>query len=440
MRASKGLVALALAGVAMSMSGTLSGPAMAQIRLPEASTDDEVPLPDIAAIERGAKARASVSFGRPTAQEPASEDGAQPGQPGPTLNAGANPGGVRRLSAPPADSPIGRSGIYGLDNLPSEITSTNRPGQTPEQHVVKKGDTLTSVCELYFNDPWCWPQLWASNPHVTNPHWIFPGDVLRLSAGAAAAPKAPAAGSGMRLTSNRKGSLDSKSVLLRETGFIDIKALAESAKISGSKEEKIMLATGDQAYVNFTKDRPLQAGERYSVFLADTKNPVRAPDTGEILGYLVRVYGDILIDQVAERNVGRGVLMDLSEPVERGYGVSPKVRLFKQIQPRPARVNLEARVVASFSPSILLAAENFVVISRGAMDGLDVGNRTFVVRRGDGYRPIMEGWQKPDPRFPKEVVAELWVMDVRARSAVAWVARSSKELRVGEVAEVRKGH
>ena len=74
------------------------------------------------------------------------------------------------------------------------------------------------------------------------------------------------------------------------------------------------------------------------------------------------------------------------------------------------------------------------------MDGLDVGNRTFVVRRGDGYRPIMEGWQKPDPRFPKEVVAELWVMDVRARSAVAWVARSSKELRVGEVAEVRKGH
>ena len=195
-----------------------------------------MPLPDIAAIERGAKARASVSFGRPNgAGTRRSEDGAQPGQAGPTLNAGANPGGVRRLSAPPADSPIGRSGIYGLDNLPSEITSTNRPGQTPEQHVVKKGDTLTSVCELYFGDPWCWPQLWAENPHVTNPHWIFPGDVLRLRAGAAAAPKAPAAAPGMRLTSNRKGSLDSKSVLLRETGFIDIKALAESAKISGSQ-------------------------------------------------------------------------------------------------------------------------------------------------------------------------------------------------------------
>jgi hypothetical protein len=430
MRASKGLVALALAGVAMSAATTLATMsfgvpvARAQVRLPEASTEDEVPLPDVAAIERGAKARASVSFGRPTAAEPAAEQ---------------NSGGVRRLSAPPADSPIGRSGIYGLENVPLEITSTNRSGPPPEHHVVKKGDTLSSVCELYFADPWCWPQLWASNPHVTNPHWIFPGDILRLGS-AAPAPKAPPADTGMRLTSNRKIPFDSKSVLLRETGFIDIKALAESAKISGSKEEKILLATGDQAYVNFTKDRPLQAGERYSVFVADTNNPVRAPETGEILGYLVRVYGDILIDQVADKNVGRGVLMDLAEPVERGYGVSPKVRLFKQIQPRPARVNLEARVVASFSPSILLAAENFVVISRGAMDGLDVGNRTFVVRRGDGYRPIMEGWQKPDLRFPKEVVAELWVMDVRERLAVAWVARSTKELRVGEVAEVRKGH
>jgi len=430
MRASKGLVALALAGVAMSAATTLATMsfgvpvARAQVRLPEASTEDEVPLPDVAAIERGAKARASVSFGRPTAAEPAAEQ---------------NSGGVRRLSAPPADSPIGRSGIYGLENVPLEITSANRSGPPPEHHVVKKGDTLSSVCELYFADPWCWPQLWASNPHVTNPHWIFPGDTLRLGS-AAPAPKAPPADTGMRLTSNRKIPFDSKSVLLRETGFIDIKALAESAKISGSKEEKILLATGDQAYVNFTKDRPLQAGERYSVFVADTNNPVRAPETGEILGYLVRVYGDILIDQVADKNVGRGVLMDLAEPVERGYGVSPKVRLFKQIQPRPARVNLEARVVASFSPSILLAAENFVVISRGAMDGLDVGNRTFVVRRGDGYRPIMEGWQKPDLRFPKEVVAELWVMDVRDRLAVAWVARSTKELRVGEVAEVRKGH
>jgi hypothetical protein len=242
----------------------------------------------------------------------------------------------------------------------------------------------------------------------------------------------------MRVTSNRR--FDGKSVLLRESGFIDNEAFAESARITGSREEKIMLASNDQAYLGFRKDKPLRAGERYSVFVADTENPVRAPDSGAILGYLVRVYGDVTVEQVTEGNVARGTLHDLSEPVERGYAVSPKVRLFKQLEPKPATVNAEARVIASFSPTIMLAAENFVVLSRGASDGLAVGNRTFVIRRGDGYRPVMEGWQKPDARFPKEVVAELWLVDVRQNASVAWVARSSKELRIGEVTELRRGH
>ena len=210
--------------------------------------------------------------------------------------------------------------------------------------------------------------------------------------------------------------------MVREAGFIDKDALAESARLTGSREEKIMLATGDQAYVAFDKSKPLRAGERYSVFVADTKNPVRAPETGAVLGYLVRVYGDIVVDQITDRNMARGTLLDLVEPVERGFAVSRKVRLFKSIEPKPAAANLEARIVASFSPTILLAAENFVVLSRGIKDGLAVGNRIFVVRRGDGYRPLMEGWAKPDMRFPKEVVAELWVMDV-ARHRVGGLGR-----------------
>ena len=45
-----------------------------------------------------------------------------------------------------------------------------------------------------------------------------------------------------------------------------------------------------------------------------------------------------------------------------------------------------------------------------------------------------------DPAFPKEVVGELWVIDVREGASVAWIARSSKELRVGETTEMRKGY
>jgi LysM domain len=411
-----------------------------QPQLPEASDEAEAPLPDVEEIERGARPKASVSFdrsGRPPAHGRRSEAADPSAEPGEPADEGTS---VRRLQAPPAPQLGGQIGIYGLDAaLAGEQAAASR-SNLPEAHVVGRGETLSGVCERYFADPYCWPRLWSENPQVTNPHWIFPGDVLRLRPGKPAIG-APAAAprSGPSFVSRRR-AVETQSVILREAGFIDKGDLAESARLTGSREEKIMLASGDQAYIAFDKNKPLRAGERYSVFVADTQNPVKAPETGAVLGYLVRVFGDIVVDQITDKNIARGTLLDLVEPVERGFAVSPKVRLFKSIEPKPAAANLEARIVASFSPAIMLAAENFVVLSRGGKDGLAVGNRIFVVRRGDGYRPLMEGWAKPDLRFPKEVVAELWVMDVRDTAAVAWVARSNKELRIGEVAELRKGH
>ena len=103
-------------------------------------------------------------------------------------------------------------------------------------------------------------------------------------------------------------------------------------------------------------------------------------------------------------------------------------------------MNLEARVIATFEPNIMLGTGHFVVLNRGKRDGVQVGNRTFVIRRGDGYRANLETWEKHDPTMPKEVVGEMLVLEVRDDASVAWIARSSKELKVGELTEMRKGH
>ncbi|MFT4941546.1 MAG: hypothetical protein ACI88A_004616 [Paraglaciecola sp.] len=50
----------------------------------------------------------------------------------------------------------------------------------PEVYIVKKGDTLWDISNLYLYQPWLWPQLWRTNTHITNPHLIYPGDELRL--------------------------------------------------------------------------------------------------------------------------------------------------------------------------------------------------------------------------------------------------------------------
>jgi len=241
-------------------------------------------------------------------------------------------------------------------------------------------------------------------------------------------------------SSERLAALASNAVVLREIGFIEANDLVQAATVTGSREEKVMLAAGDQAYLRFPKDRPIRAGERYSIFETDTEHPLQDPTSGKVYGYLIRVRGDIVIDQIAGDSIARGTITDTVDTIERGARVSSAIRQFRRIEPRPSDVNLEARVVAAFAPTQFLAAERFVVLNRGRRDGVQIGNRNFVIRRGDGYRGVLENWEKMDPAFPKEVVGELWVIDVREGASVAWIARSSKELRVGETTEMRKGY
>jgi hypothetical protein len=347
-----------------------------------------------------------------------------------------------------ADS-LAPGGVLGLDGPAGDskdtIGTVPAAGPTPELHLVQKGDTLWSLCSKYYNDPWRWPRLWAANPSITNPHWIFPGDVIRLGEGGSAMAALPPAGpleaARAGLTSiNRVGADSGNAIMLRELGFIEAKDLEQAGHISGSKEEKIMLSSGDSAYLRSEKKAPLRAGERYSVFETDMENAVVDNETGKVYGYLVRIQGDLVVNQIAENDVARGTLVDTVVPIERGARISRFVRQFKSVEPRPSEVNLEARVIATFEPNILLGTGHFVVLNRGKKDGVRVGNRTYVIRRGDGYRATLEEWEKHDPTAPREVVGEILVLDVRDNASVAWITRSNRELKVGEITEMRKGH
>jgi hypothetical protein len=338
-----------------------------------------------------------------------------------------------------------------------------------EIHVVEQGDTLWDISDHYFGDPWHWPELWSFNPEITNPHWIYPLDQIRLSPNALAgdqmvakiqtgggapgglAEKAASAGvlAGTETAASvvvPRSAFTPGTVFLRDQGYLDNDALRTAGQIDGGNEEQMFLAPSDQVYLRFKKDENVEPGQSYTVF-----REVKPEDRNEQEGTLVRILGTTVVRSYdRDKHVARAVITEALEPIERGMFVAKMDRRFDLVSPKRNESNVVAKIIASIEPHVLVGFGDVVFLDVGDGHGIQPGNRFFVVRRGDlwmesiSVNPTEVGNSAEVPQYdpkelPKEVVAELRVLKVRKHTTICLVVRSDIDLATGDRAEMRVG-
>lgn len=365
-------------------------------------------------------------------------------------------GWTSMVSAMMAGTAIAQVDLVDADEA-AEKEQVVVPADMPETHTVQEGDTLWDITERYYRDPYQWPKVWSYNPDITNPHWIYPDSRVRLRPGDDQVVKGPPRG----FARPRAGG--PQAIRVTEYGYLDERALADAGYIISANEEHMMLADTDMTYVRFNEGVKPEVGRVYTVFREIYPSEREPSKKGTLVrriegdqappekGRLIRIFGGVrLQDYDEEHQIGRAVVVDALDAIERGFRLTALERKFYWVDVVPADQSLNATVVANLYPHKLPSINQVVFVDVGSEQGVVLGNRFHIVRQGDEWRRSSE-WRVgrevettvplPDPPkyYPWEVVAIGRVVDVQPTTTAVLIEKATREVRMGDRAELRKG-
>ena len=335
----------------------------------------------------------------------------------------------------------------------------------PDVHIVQQGDTLWDISDSYLEDPYLWPKLWSWNEHVTNAHWIFPGDRIRLYD---PDDDGRGGGRGDGRDGGRGGRGEGRdyefsktrmppdaieqTYTLNQTAFVDAAQFETSMKVIGGGEANVLMSTYDTVYMSYDKQHPPIAGERLVAYAPIEK--VYDIKDRKVVGYLVQIVGEIDVEGLAPK-AAEGTVAFALHPVERGYRVGPLRRTFKRVDTKPSEKSNVGLIVATVNDAgpiglksrkrrksllgdhVLVGEGQFVVMDIGTADGVGVGNVLEVVRKGDEYtkkRILKIPYEKC---WPRRVIGAVLVLQTHQETSFGMAVYTRREIERGDHVELR---
>ncbi len=280
----------------------------------------------------------------------------------------------------------------------------------PDTYTVVKGDTLWDISGKFLTKPWKWPEIWHANPQVSNPHLIYPGDVLNLvyidgqprlmlnrGASRGTIKLSPQVRSTPMAEAIPTIPLEAiNSFLLSNRIVDDVSAFESAPYVVAGQAERVVSGMGDRIYARgtFPQDQAV-----YGIFRQG--KVYKDPDTGEFLGINADHIGagEIVAE---EGDIATVVLSRTTQEVRLGDRLFPTEQRPVNSTFMPSEPASEIRGLILDVPRGVTQIGQFdvVTINKGARDGLVEGNVLAIYKTGETVRDRVTGEQVkiPDER------------------------------------------
>jgi hypothetical protein len=215
-------------------------------------------------------------------------------------------------------------------------------------------------------------------------------------------------------------------------------------------EDRVLMASGDRAYVRGDAAAPVRAEPGEPRFFRVFRDAVamKDPVTGEILGYEAQylgkaelVRGETFEDlpngkggRVAEYVPATVDLSGTKEEIRAGDRLLPAPeRVFTSYTPRAPQIEVDARIVSIYgSFSAAYAAQNQVVaINMGSQDGIEPGHVLSLLTKGDRIKDTTDA-AKTTIKLPSENNGTAMVFRTFDRVSYALLLEIRSGVRVGD--------
>ena len=334
--------------------------------------------------------------------------------------------------------------LSGFSQLSQVMAQEQTPSSEADQetyvHVVVKGDTLWDICEGLYGNPWVWPKVWQLNPHITNPHWIYPGTKLRVyyeipkgfETVTAMEQTAPETKLEAEVSPPPPPPLPPKVPTLTfseidQVGFITPFRPKGDGVILGEERQRKLIGAADKIYLQFQESSKEEKGDRFFVFRSSEM--IYHPVTHKEVGYLNTIQGVVEVTEVSAE-FAKAIVRSSYDAISPGDKLMPYQKRSGEINFAPGAEPIEGNIILSQGENFIIGDRQIVFIDLGEADDIKAGNR-FVVLRD----PKTEGTFAPKEAkliLSDEPIGELLVLAVEQETAAALVTRALYEFMPGE--------